>query len=61
MLHGVLHLLGMDHETDTGQMKRPTGAATAGTRMRQESVASISLTTLVHLRSRTSMEMETPI
>jgi probable rRNA maturation factor len=22
MLHGVLHLLGMDHESDTGQMKR---------------------------------------
>ncbi|MDP9054587.1 MAG: rRNA maturation RNase YbeY [Acidobacteriota bacterium] len=22
MLHGVLHLLGMDHETDTGEMKR---------------------------------------
>lgn len=22
MLHGVLHLLGMDHETDTGQMAR---------------------------------------
>ena len=22
MLHGVLHLLGMDHETDNGQMKR---------------------------------------
>jgi probable rRNA maturation factor len=22
MLHGVLHLLGMDHETDSGQMKR---------------------------------------
>ena len=22
MLHGVLHLLGMDHETDRGQMKR---------------------------------------
>ncbi len=22
MLHGVLHLLGMDHETDRGQMAR---------------------------------------
>jgi probable rRNA maturation factor len=22
MLHGVLHLLGLDHETDTGQMAR---------------------------------------
>jgi probable rRNA maturation factor len=22
MLHGVLHLLGYDHETDTGQMER---------------------------------------
>ena len=22
MLHGVLHLLGMDHESDAGQMKR---------------------------------------
>ena len=22
MLHGVLHLLGMDHETDSGQMRR---------------------------------------
>ena len=22
MLHGVLHLLGMDHETDSGEMKR---------------------------------------
>jgi len=22
MLHGVLHLLGMDHESDTGQMRR---------------------------------------
>jgi probable rRNA maturation factor len=22
MLHGVLHLMGMDHETDSGQMKR---------------------------------------
>ena len=22
MLHGVLHLLGMDHETDRGQMRR---------------------------------------
>jgi probable rRNA maturation factor len=22
MLHGVLHLVGMDHESDTGQMKR---------------------------------------
>ena len=22
MLHGVLHLLGMDHDSDTGQMKR---------------------------------------
>ncbi len=22
MLHGVLHLMGMDHETDSGQMAR---------------------------------------
>jgi probable rRNA maturation factor len=22
MLHGVLHLMGLDHETDTGQMAR---------------------------------------
>jgi probable rRNA maturation factor len=22
MLHGVLHLLGMDHESDSGQMRR---------------------------------------
>jgi probable rRNA maturation factor len=22
MLHGVLHLCGMDHETDSGQMRR---------------------------------------
>ena len=25
MLHGLLHLLGMDHETDTGQMRRAEG------------------------------------
>ncbi|HUE00467.1 MAG TPA: rRNA maturation RNase YbeY [Bryobacteraceae bacterium] len=30
MLHGVLHLLGMDHETDRGQMRR------AETRWRQQ-------------------------
>jgi probable rRNA maturation factor len=22
MLHGVLHLIGMDHETDSGEMRR---------------------------------------
>ena len=35
MLHGVLHLLGMDHETDSGRMKRAETALAQKTRPTQ--------------------------
>jgi probable rRNA maturation factor len=44
MLHGVLHLMGMDHETDKGQMRR------AESRWRKEFGLPLGLTERAHVK-----------